>query len=614
MINRTARLFILAGLIILGLEGCTSTPSTSIDSPRTHTGMIDAREANRLMAIANERQSPYKEELTLEIIKRLNFNQNSKLAIQSLKGLNTNLLSDEKYRDYALIYSQLLMEDQAYFDAQRILTETRLQQQWSLFNTPERITLHERRADLFMLLSETQASIEERFTLQSLLGLDRNRKLENQRNLWQSLMALSVTELTSLKNNAVSNNQQGWYELALISKDNQSDLENQLSLINNWKYHWQGHPAGKDLPRDLELLQELINERPQSVALLLPQAGKLEKAGKSIRDGFIAAYYQARRQGRSVPTLKFYDTSEGTLNAYQAAINDGAEFVVGPLDKKNVSQLSTLDSLPVPTLALNYANGDHSTHNLYQLALSADNEARPTAQRAWVEGHRTAMVLSTNANWGQRSAAAFIETWQSLGGTVVSQSKFLGNGDYSDVVKAALQIDESEKRARELRRLLGKEFEFEPRRRQDIDVIFLIARPSDARQIKPTLAFHYAGSLPVYASSHVYSGAEDIKSDRDLNGVMFSTLPWVINEESAEKQLINTTVKPSASYQKLYALGVDSFQLYPRLRQLQESPQVRFYGATGSMYLGENNRIEREQLWAIIKNGKVQAMPSIKIK
>ena len=43
---------------------------------------------------------------------------------------------------------------------------------------------------------------------------------------------------------------------------------------------------------------------------------------------------------------------------------------------------------------------------------------------------------------------------------------------------------------------MGTEVEFSPRRRQDIDSVFLLSgQPAEARSIKPLIAFHYAEDL-----------------------------------------------------------------------------------------------------------------------
>jgi len=79
-------------------------------------------------------------------------------------------------------------------------------------------------------------------------------------------------------------------------------------------------------------------------------------------------------------------------------VDEGAELIIGPLGREQVSQLSALEQLPVPTLAVNYSEDSEPAGNLYQFGLSAEDEARQVAQRAWVEGHRTAMILTTDAS------------------------------------------------------------------------------------------------------------------------------------------------------------------------------------------------------------------------
>ena len=71
------------------------------------------------------------------------------------------------------------------------------------------------------------------------------------------------------------------------------------------------------------------------------------------------------------------------------------------------------------------------------------------------------------------------------------------------------------------------ELEFEPRRRQDIDIVFMAAFPAGARQLMPQLAFHHGADLPVHATSHVWSGVPDPANDRDLDGVVFGDMPWL---------------------------------------------------------------------------------------
>ena len=68
--------------------------------------------------------------------------------------------------------------------------------------------------------------------------------------------------------------------------------------------------------------------------------------------------------------------------------------------------------------------------------------------------------------------------------------------------------------------------------------MFLAATPQQARQIKPTLAFQYAGDLPVYATSHLYTGTNNPTQDQDLNGIRFCETPWLLNPSDPTRQQV----------------------------------------------------------------------------
>lgn len=610
--------FTLASAIAVGLHGCGGSTPIIDDRPTSNIEQAAAVDIDALLNQAQMSRSPQKERLLLQAAQHLNLQGEQHWARNLLNSIDPTLLDDEQFILYTLIFSEIALADDAFFLAQRILTNPRLDQQWQTLAVEQQVLLRQRRADLFMVLGEPNASIEERLALQPLIN-DPLLDIDNQDVLWQALMSMPVAELTYRSQKAANTptlqneDLRGWYSLALISKNNQGNLDKQLFQINQWVARWPQHPASLRLPKDLQLLQQLIEERPAQVAVLLPQQGRLSKAGKAVRDGFVAAYYQALANGSHTPILKFYDTSEGDIvDVYNRASLDGADLMIGPLDKNKVTALSQQESLPIPTLAVNYSEEvAEPAANLFQFGLSAEDEARQIARRAWVEGHRYAMILTTDANWGRRSADAFREAWENLGGTIITQSEFTGEGDFSNVIKQALHINESQKRAQGVRALFPQPVEFEPRRRQDADMLFMVARPSEARQIKPTLAFHYASKLPVYATSHIYGGTEDRKADRDLNNIRFSTLPWFFDDTNATKQIIQQAANPAPSYQRLYALGVDSFQLYPRLKQLQQSEYTRLYGVTGSLSMNAQRRIEREQIWAKMNNGRAQSLPMV---
>jgi outer membrane PBP1 activator LpoA protein len=328
--------------------------------------------------------------------------------------------------------------------------------------------------------------------------------------------------------------------------------------------------------------------------LLLPLQ---EQYGNAIQEGFFSAYYQALNVSREVPRITIIDSSnQVNVNPlYDSAVARGADLIIGPVDKELVNQLQQRPELPVPTLALNYVDDTQYTPaNLYQFGLAPEDEIIQAASMAWQAGHRNAAILTPLGSEDQRLRAIFAEEWQRLGGKLVSTATFSGDSDYSDVIKQLMAIDSSEARASLLMELLPRSnVEFTPRRRNDIDFIFLIANPLQGRQLKPTLAFHFAGDIPVYAMPSIYDGLSNQSENSDLNGIIFTDAPWVLDEiDPLRVEIANNLRLSQGPLQRLRAMGVDSFRMYPRLQQLATGELNTLQGTTGSLSMS-NQRIQR---------------------
>ena len=203
--------------------------------------------------------------------------------------------------------------------------------------------------------------------------------------------------------------------------------------------------------------------------------------------------------------------------------------------------------------------------------------------------------------------------WFASGGTVLETIDYEPrSNDYGPPVKQLLNIDGSELRTRQLRQSLGRRLENRTRRRQDADMIFMAAFPIAGRQIIPQLRFHDAGGIPVYATSHIFSGSVNPQADADMNGVVFPDLPWILapgDRASSIKTLINDHFKAGASvYQRLYAFGADAFNLIPHLARLAYEDTAEFNGLTGILSMSGNGRITRKLPWGKIINGKPELL------
>ena len=340
---------------------------------------------------------------------------------------------------------------------------------------------------------------------------------------------------------------------------------------------------------------------------MLPLSGKLATTGTAVRDGIMAAYYQAKKAGASIPEIRIYDTSKTSdfWSLYKQVILDGNELVIGPLAKQSVTRLQQESRLPVPTLALNYGLRD-ATENpdqLFQFGLAVEDEAELAALYARQQGYHNAVALMPRGPWGERVFKRFSDTWQAQGGRLIEAQFFNGKGDYNKVISKLFAIDDSERRVRNLKRQLGTNIEFQARRRGDIDFIFVAAQPEQARQIKPTLAFNFAKDIPMIATSQIYSGKPSKIKDRDLNTVVFCDIPWILENSELKQQIHKLWPKSKGGLDRLYALGIDAYRLYPRLGQIKVLKNSNIQAQTGQLAMDRHGQIIRTLPFAVFENG-----------
>ena len=431
---------------------------------------------------------------------------------------------------------------------------------------------------------------------------------DNQETIWALVSSLPQSELQARGDADLD----GWLELARASKS-AGTLEQQQSAIDAWVATNPQHPAAQQLPQALVELKKLSSQPLTEIALLLPQDGQLASVARALRDGFLAAHYQAQQAGQNPPNIQIFDSSRiGSMDTfYTQAQASGVQLVIGPLEKNLVSQLSSREQLPITTLALNYSEGSQEgPAQLFQFGLAAEDEAREVARRAWADGMRRAVALVPNGEWGDRVLAAFRQSWEADGGTLIAAEHVDQPVQLAQQIADMFQLRQSEARAKSLQNAAGTNVAAQPSRRQDIEFIFLAATPQQAQQIKPTLAFQYAGDVPVYATSHLFTGAHSQAQYQDLEGIRFCETPWLLDTHAPLRQEVsNQWPQAGGSLGRLYAMGVDAYRLAPRLGQLQALPDSRIDGLSGSLSLNATQRIERQLPWAEFRGGQIQRLP-----
>lgn len=426
------------------------------------------------------------------------------------------------------------------------------------------------------------------------------------RTVWRNLERTSTGQLSAARAGATDPQWRGWLELALINRESGATTSSQLS---SWRSAHAGHPAANPLPGGLDYLVA-NGPRQGTVALLLPLSGQLAPAGYAVLDGYLAAYYAERANGGPANELLVVDlnNSPSAGSAYEEAVRQGASLVVGPLSKEGLAELATLLERPVPILELNRIDQvlPVSGSALVQLSLAPEDEAENLAELAFGSGARRAVIISPSGDWGSKMDAALRARWTALGGSIASSATYSTYEDYSPSVKSTLSLDASEQRASALQSALNVDIESAPRRRQDIDVVFLLCRSStEARSIKPLLAYHYAGNIPVYALSTIYNGVAD-ERNQDLDGIHLVEMPWVLDANPGLRSAL-AAGDNDEGYTRLNALGADAFLLQSGFGRLQSGADAQFRGNTGLLTMDPDLSIQRELSAATFDAGAIKA-------
>lgn len=369
-------------------------------------------------------------------------------------------------------------------------------------------------------------------------------------------------------------------------------------------------PVGTLLPGPDATVREGY-KAPAQVALLLPLDGRFAAASVPIRQGFFASYFDAGRNHAPRPSIRVYDskgTAEGAVAAYQQAVSDGARLVVGPLTRGAVAAVFAQQQLPVPVLALNHPD-DHQlpVANTSEFGLMPEAEGAQAADHMINRGIRKAYVIISNDNFALRAAKAFKAEMIARGGNVLASTTLpTGQTSYADNINSLQMPVATDPKVAGASTVANASTTGSPGGTGRDDAgIFISAPPIQARLLLPQL--HLARiDLPVFATSHVYGGSDNAASNRDLDGVEFCDSPWLFN---AQPGLPNrgdiSALLPAArgGGARLFAFGMDAWNLVPYLDWLRAHPGSYLPGASGQLTADRFGHVRRVLTWAKFQDG-----------
>lgn len=564
---------------------CTSAVQTAQYIPKKASSPYPLQ-VDAYLALANKHMNDEKQAFYILAASRTLYDGNPK-ASQEILSHTSGLSPKEEDKKHILLAKIALLQDHS----QTALHELTKVKQLKQLPIDYQSLYHESLAQIYQVRSNHLEAAQERVKLANIIQDDTAIKA-NERAIWYNLTQLPVEERRTFaleaKGHALL---KGWVELVNIAE--QPTWGNELlQEVKQWQSQHGDHPANHLLPAVLPV-NSYLSPPPTKLALLLPLSGPLGGPGAAVRDGFMAALNE---NNSSSMRIKTYDTVNANLiELYQQALSEGANYVVGPLLKSDVIALAEINH-PVPTILLNDW-GPSGANNLYSLSLSPANEARQAALRARKHGLKKALLIIPNDSWGREVSASFSESWGKNGGEIADTLVYDKETNLNESMRVFLQV--SKKDAYE-KPILKKNTPQEPlietpKRRQDFDMIFLLAYPSKAREIMPLIKYFFAGDVPVYATSSSYSGSPNRLRDKDLDGITFCDNPWVVDHTMMAKNW----PEQFNSYSRLYALGMESFKLTQRINQLALLPNI---------YYSEEGRLDLPLAWNTFKNGLATKM------
>ncbi|MFO1347802.1 MAG: penicillin-binding protein activator [Pseudomonadales bacterium] len=585
---------------VLGLTSCAAPPPSGavpttpaqVVVPTAGAPAIDTNMVFELLKRAEVAQSPLRETLLLQASAYYQQMGDYVRMGRVFEVLHPETLTPEQHAEYSLQYGDWALYQRHVDDAARVLLDPALNQGLSDTQTT---TLHSLRARLFERQGKMLDALSERIAQSVHTPEAGQAELSNQ--IWRQLLAMSMADLQFLENADSRNPKEdqllaGWLALAHIQREDAGNNARMAADVQSWRNHYAEHPAYRHMPAELVVSDTADSVHPQRIALLLPLSGKWGAAGQAFRDGFMSMHYQQMSGGGGAPQVDLVDTSASPdiLNTYQQAVTQGAQLVIGPLEKEQVQTLANQATLPVPTLALNSLVQEQRTaDSLYQFSLNPDDDVAQVATAAAANRFRRALVIAPQGERGERLAQAFVKPWQQSGGEVTQMRYAAGTGNYSAAIADALGVDLASGQMR-----AGKTLP---------EMVYFSGSGSDAAAVMDALQRNGGKDLPVYATAEVLDGRVDVRT----NGLRVCVSPWLVNAGPLHDAHIAV---PTNANGRLFAMGADAQALFSQLPQLTGNTSLHVTGNTGYLSMDSQRRVRRNLVWAVMQDGQLVAQPA----
>lgn len=462
-------------------------------------------------------------------------------------------------------------------------------------NYNETAALAALKAHAFSTAGNCEESIHELVTF---IPVGLHDRQEWSRRVWDVLTDWCIYR-SDAQDATLSEPAKGWWALGKIARDAVSQSQRNL-MFSDWRESHPDHLASMHPPEHFQLRAR----NATNIALLLPQSGPLSSAARAIRNGFLSTHLFHLQTVGGV-NVKVYDTEQSDiLKLVDKAITEGADAIVGPLDKDRVRAVVQGDSLPVPTIALNrVANAPVNNARSLQLAIAVEDDVVQIVEKLNAMRARKVLLFIGGNYWSAR-ASVWLKSVMSPHMQIVDETVLNNLAEITEDTAEILYVGQSNRRHEALETKIGN-LEFTPRRRHDVDAVVALVDHPEFASLTAALHYHFAGGLPLLVAEPTFRNRQ-LEAEY-ANGTLYTSIPANLYSTPLTEEMQVSFTESDLLF-PLYAFGSDAYKVALNIQSLERGYSV--FGLTGVLSVNQQGVLTRRPVWGMVDNQElVPAIP-----
>jgi len=338
---------------------------------------------------------------------------------------------------------------------------------------------------------------------------------------------------------------------------------------------------------------------PEQINVLV--ISKTEKKNKNSLEGIIANYYFYKNNLGYSPKLQIFQLPypKRPNQCLQEKIKGFSIVLILDINRKDFPRYCLEDILALKGLLITSNSSLQRKEKINLSLINIDRQEDLNSMLSYANKNtRNKNLVIDNLITKDKSYIQSI--WEEFGRITAKTATISDIKSNEEILAELLLIKRSKDRARKMSRAISSPIEYLPRRRGDIDSIFLSVDLIEARTLKPAIDYNFAESIDVYLVPNWESEESFLDLEKDLEGVIVLDMPFKLN---AKAPFLDETVSRNRSF----AIGYDSYELALILSANKQN-NLQFTGMTGTYSSSARGKLSRKSLKVKVQEGKLKGL------